>query len=774
MRRVISLLVPSQPPVGPGQPFLLQAQAMDLDTPVLPLQYLWVQVSGPDTATFDDVTLLEPTVVCDSVGTYTFQLSATNGFSVTSQMISVVISGIYLAAAQYTAFCPSGYSGSSNTVVRDYTSTISLEDAETQAAALAMSDAYSGLVCKENVAPLVNIIDWTPTISATITYTAQCNLPYVGNPVIITYTFTDIGRAYSSIEASAIGVASVQANNAIVCNHGNLAPVIQVKKFIANVTATVTATAQCLEISNSQFGSPSTTVQTLTYQNISYQEAEDLAFETARHVALANLHCISNLGPLVTITGFTPTVTAVVTVAVICPWGNKGSPVLQTLSFTGSDYNVSETTAVQAAYAQANAQLSCVPNIAPDVYIVTQTDLVYRCQVPYRSTNEYRSTVSTSLDFTYIATVTASASCPAGSYGTGAYATMTATSNTDYATAEANATALALAQAQSQLNCSPTPNRIGIRIYNANANITTGSAQVLGVFRLLKGSLAVPQRMKFLGAYTLPTVWQNRFLDNIIYLGQFNDQLSGNWNYVFYFGRPHADGSYVFLPDSVQLRLDNVYPAGAATINSLTGNAPAGILDANSGVLSITSLQSLQYANVSIATAPYLAIDSAGWESPTASFAGVMILQVDSATAPTQVLNYGVITTLSTESSWTEKAVVPVPFTPTFTDWTTPLQFLFFNASTGSGPLGYVLSSGWQVGPPGATTPWQTDYSLVGWTHAAVNGLPAYTPVSYTGTPVLSSSAGSVTLPAATQNGAVFNRTEDVKIILRRYRQKLI
>jgi hypothetical protein len=272
--------------------------------------------------------------------------------------------------------------------------------------------------------------------------------------------------------------------------------------------------------------------------------------------------------------------------------------------------------------------------------------------------------------------------------------------------------------------------------------------------------------MRFLGAYTIPQVWQNRFLDNVIYLDAYNDQFAGNWNYVFYFGRPHADGSYVFLPDSVRLRLDGAYPAGAATITTLTGNASAGILNAINGVLSITSLQTLQYANISIATAPYLAIDSCGWQSPTSNFAGVMVLQTNAAY--TQILNFGLVVP-DLQSNWNEKKVYPIPFTPTFTDWSTPLTFIFFNASTGAGPLGYVLSSGWSLAAPGASVPPLPNFSLVAWTHAVSIGFPPYTPHSYAGSPTLPSSVGNVTLPPATQNVASFARTEDVKIILRKY-----
>src|ERR1700741_435494 len=118
--------MPSQPLIGPGQPFLLQATAFDPDSLPLPLQYLWQQVSGPDTALFNDVTLLEPTVICSSLGDYTFQLSATDGVAIVSSRITVSISNIYRAAASYTAYCGSGSNGAPVTSVASYASSISL------------------------------------------------------------------------------------------------------------------------------------------------------------------------------------------------------------------------------------------------------------------------------------------------------------------------------------------------------------------------------------------------------------------------------------------------------------------------------------------------------------------------------------------------------------------------------------------------------------------------------------------------------------------------
>jgi len=761
----------SQALVGPGQPFRIQAQAVDLDTPELPLHYLWVQVAGPDTALFNDVTLLEPTVVCNSLGTYLFQLSVTNGFAIVSTEIAVAITNIYRAAAEYTAVCGSGSNGKPVTVIASYSSSISAEDAEENAVLAAQSQAYAALNCVDNLPPRVTIKDYTPSIAATVTYTASCVPPDVGTPVILSYTFSDTGRPYASIESSALSVAKTRANAALSCTRGNVPPVYSVLGFNASVTATATATATCPEVTAVAYGPPVTVTKTLTLSNLPYREVENRAYALARATALANLICKNNIPPVVTIVDYSPLVTATVTVVVQCPTGNKGAPVKVTSSFTSYDYGIAETTAVNAAYTTAYAALNCTPNVPPIVYIVTETDLTYRVQVPYRSNNSYRSAVSSSLDFLYTASATVGVSCPKGTYGLGAYATVSATSTVDYPTAEANAIAAATKQAAAQLTCNPTPERFGLRLYNAIAGQNLSNVQVLGVYRLTSGTLAVPKKMKFLGTSTLPLSYPPNYLDSILYLDDgFNDVLAGTWSYAFYFGRPHSDGSYVFLPDSVPLRLDGVYPGGGAAIGSLAANPNAGILSAASGVLTLNGIETLGNVAFSIASAPYLALDAANWAAPGTNFAGVMILQTNPSL--TTILNYGLVL-LTPPSNLTETSVSPIPFIPTFTDPSTPLTFIFLNATAGGGPLGYTLASGWNIGPIGATVPFPTDYSLVAATKAATNNAPPFTVLSYAGTPTLASPVGPVTLPAANSNVAAFASTEDVKVVLRKHRQAL-
>jgi hypothetical protein len=764
----------SQPVLGPGQPFLLQATAFDPDALPLPMQFLWTQSSGPDTALFNDVSLLEPTVICSSLGDYVFRLSATDGVAIVSQEITVHITNVYRAAASFTAYCGSGSNGLPVTIVANYASAISPDDANAEALALATAQAYAALQCVPNIAPNVAVIGLTPTVSAVTTYTAACVPPDVGTPVTVTYTFTDVGRAYPAVESSSLTVASAQANKALSCTRGNIPPVVRLIGFDFAVAATATATARCQDITAIAYGPPVSIPATVALNNTTYEEAERTAYLTARARALASLVCASNVPPTVTITGWTATVTAFVTVVSVCPFGQKGTPVVLVKSFSANDYSVAEVTALTAGYAQGGAQLVCTNNIPPEVFIVTASDLVYRCGVPYRNTNFYRSANSVNQDFTYIASSTGIARCSPGTYGPGAYAAASASSFISYSDAEAKAIIAAGAAAQALLKCTPYTNRIALRTYNANAKYAPGDSQCLGVFRLTSGTPAAPLRLRFLGVYTVPLAgtFQNRFTDNLFYLSQFNDVYSGNWNYIFYLGRPHADGSYVWIPDSVRLRLDGGYPA-AASIVSLSPSPTSGILSAAEGVLSVSGLESLTFVNLSLAAAPYLSIDVAGWSELGASYNGVYVLQTDSAIS--QVLASGLfpLAAFSPDSA-TEKTVVPLPFVPVFTSHLTPLTFLFYFASANSGaPLGYNLNAGWPVGPPGASAPFLTDTSAVAWTNAGTNNLPPYAVSSLASPKTVALGTGTVTLPAATSHVATFAGTHDAKLILRRYRQRL-
>jgi hypothetical protein len=111
----------------------------------------------------------------------------------------------------YTANCPSGYTGTPQTVTKlagTYTSTISIADANANALAAATAEANAALVCNQ-------IVYWNLAQS----YTATCPSGYSGTPV----TVTKDSATYSSIisvdaaNALAYNAAQAQAQAAIVC-----------------------------------------------------------------------------------------------------------------------------------------------------------------------------------------------------------------------------------------------------------------------------------------------------------------------------------------------------------------------------------------------------------------------------------------------------------------------------------------------------------------------------------------------------------------------------
>ena len=243
------------------------------------------------------------------------------------------------------------------TIVANYASSISAEDAEAQALALASARAYAALKCVPNVPPLVTVVGFTPSVSATTTYTAACVPPDVGTPITVTYTFTEVGRTYPSIESSSLTVAKANANKNLHCARGNLPPIIELIGFDFAVQATATATAQCTDVTSIQYGPPVSLSSTVTLNNTTYEEAERQAYLTARAQALAGLVCTDNVPPLISFSGWTASVTAYVTVVNTCPFGQKGTPVTLVKSFSGNDYSTAEVTALMAGYAQGGAAL---------------------------------------------------------------------------------------------------------------------------------------------------------------------------------------------------------------------------------------------------------------------------------------------------------------------------------------------------------------------------------------------------------------------------------
>jgi len=78
--------------------FRLNASYDDPD-PSLGLSFYWTQVSGPGSSTFDDRTILAPSVTVTANGTYTYKITATHDPAVSSDEVKVVVNGSMPPAA---------------------------------------------------------------------------------------------------------------------------------------------------------------------------------------------------------------------------------------------------------------------------------------------------------------------------------------------------------------------------------------------------------------------------------------------------------------------------------------------------------------------------------------------------------------------------------------------------------------------------------------------------------------------------------------------------
>ncbi len=235
---------------------------------------------------------------------------------------------------QYTASCPAGYIGSPVTITKlagTYTSLISIADANAKALAAATAEANAALAC---VAVYYNTQQQ---------YTANCPSGYTGTPV----TKTKLANTYQSFisvadaNAQALAAATAEANAALVCNQ------------IIYYNSTQSYTATC---PSGYSGTPVTvTKDTGTFTStVSQAAANTLAYNAAQTEAQAAIVC--TVIPTVywnTQQGYTAT----------CPSGYAGNPVTvvipaNTYSSTSSII-AANTLALNAATAQANAQLNC-------------------------------------------------------------------------------------------------------------------------------------------------------------------------------------------------------------------------------------------------------------------------------------------------------------------------------------------------------------------------------------------------------------------------------
>ena len=131
-----------------NQPFIPRAQTFDPDSyPGAALSISWVQLSGPDTASFSNPNSLTPTILAATPGMYVFQLTVSDSITPVSLTIAVNVLPLFNASVPYTAYCPTGSAGASFTFTALASSNVSQADASTKAMNAGLIAANAGLVC---------------------------------------------------------------------------------------------------------------------------------------------------------------------------------------------------------------------------------------------------------------------------------------------------------------------------------------------------------------------------------------------------------------------------------------------------------------------------------------------------------------------------------------------------------------------------------------------------------------------------------------------------
>ena len=131
-----------------NQPFTPKAQAFDPDNyPGVSLSISWVQISGPDTASFSNPNSLTPTILCATPGTYVFQLTVSDSITPVTLIIAVNVLPLFNATVPYTAYCPTGSAGAPFTFTALASSNVSQSDAQTKAMNAGLIAANAALVC---------------------------------------------------------------------------------------------------------------------------------------------------------------------------------------------------------------------------------------------------------------------------------------------------------------------------------------------------------------------------------------------------------------------------------------------------------------------------------------------------------------------------------------------------------------------------------------------------------------------------------------------------
>jgi hypothetical protein len=129
-------------------PFIPRAQTFDPDNyPGVALSISWVQLSGPDTASFSNPNSLTPTILCATPGLYVFQLTVSDSITPTVLTIAVNVLPLFNTSVPYTAYCPTGSVGAPFTFTALASSNVSASDATTKAMNAALIAANAALVC---------------------------------------------------------------------------------------------------------------------------------------------------------------------------------------------------------------------------------------------------------------------------------------------------------------------------------------------------------------------------------------------------------------------------------------------------------------------------------------------------------------------------------------------------------------------------------------------------------------------------------------------------
>jgi hypothetical protein len=176
-----------------GNPFQINVVANDPDKfPGTPLSYMWTQTAGPAAASFSNVFALQPSITCQVPGSYTFQITVSDGISSTNASLTVSVLPFYLSTQSYTAVCPSGTVGSSVVRSGTYSSIISQPDADSKALATAQAAANAALQC--SATPAV----WTLRLAQAVkpTETLTYNLYQLDNGIAANPKHANLLKSY--------------------------------------------------------------------------------------------------------------------------------------------------------------------------------------------------------------------------------------------------------------------------------------------------------------------------------------------------------------------------------------------------------------------------------------------------------------------------------------------------------------------------------------------------------------------------------------------------